>query len=102
MSVSHSPAPQLDPSAEIARLKRRLAASQEEVQELTSRKVKKEPCVDIFLPCPSCILIYWLGQLLRWGVAYDALCLYMIPLTTYFRQLMTVVAMKTGNMTGGM
>ncbi len=31
------------PSAEIARLKRRLAASQEEVRELTQGKVKKAP-----------------------------------------------------------
>ena len=32
-----------DPGAEIARLKRRLAASQEEVRELTQGKVKKPP-----------------------------------------------------------
>lgn len=36
-----SPPAPLDPSAEIARLKRRLTASQEEVQELSSRKTKK-------------------------------------------------------------
>ncbi len=32
-----------DPGVEIARLKRRLAASQEEVRELTQGKVKKPP-----------------------------------------------------------
>ncbi|KJA15425.1 hypothetical protein HYPSUDRAFT_207911 [Hypholoma sublateritium FD-334 SS-4] len=38
----HSQA-QVDPGAEIARLKRRLAASQDEVKELTQGKVKKPP-----------------------------------------------------------
>ena len=33
----------IDTGAEIARLKRRLAASQEEVRELTQGKVKKAP-----------------------------------------------------------
>ena len=36
-------ASQGDPGAEISRLKRRLAASQEEVRELTQGKVKKPP-----------------------------------------------------------
>ncbi len=39
----HSPPSHSDPSAEIARLKRRLLAAQDEVQELTSRKIKKQP-----------------------------------------------------------
>ena len=34
------------PDAEIARLKRRLAASQDEVKELTQGKAKKPPCAD--------------------------------------------------------
>ncbi len=37
------------PAAEIARLKRRLAASQEEVRELTHGKAKKPPYVDLLL-----------------------------------------------------
>lgn len=45
-----------DPGAEIARLKRRLAASQEEIKELTHGKVKKSPCVDIFHLVCYCIL----------------------------------------------
>lgn len=38
---------QVDPGAEIARLKRRLAASQDEVKELTQGKVKKPPYADL-------------------------------------------------------
>ena len=36
-----------DSNSEIARLKRRLAASQEEVKELTEGKTKKPPYVDL-------------------------------------------------------
>lgn len=48
-----SPATQLDSSAEIARLKRRLAASQDEVEQLSSRKVKKPLFVNLFRPFSS-------------------------------------------------
>ena len=37
-----------DTGAEIARLKRRLAASQEEVKELTQGKVKRPPYAELF------------------------------------------------------
>ena len=43
--LSHTHA---DSGAEIARLKRRLAASQEEVRELTHGKTKKPPYIDLF------------------------------------------------------
>ena len=42
------PRPRGDHSSEIARLKRRLAASQEEVKELTEGKTKKPPYVALF------------------------------------------------------
>ena len=42
------PVTQADAGAEIARLKRRLAASQEEVKELSQGKTKKPPYVDLF------------------------------------------------------
>ena len=37
--------------AEVARLKRRLAAAQEEVKELSGTKQKKTPCVNLFHCC---------------------------------------------------
>ena len=44
----HPRAHSADPGAEIARLKRRLAASQEEVKELSQGKTKKPPYVNLF------------------------------------------------------
>ena len=46
-----------NPDAEIARLKRRLAASQDEIKELTQGKTKKPPCADFYFYLP-CILTY--------------------------------------------
>ena len=42
------PRAHVDPGAEIARLKHRLAASQEEVKELAQGKTKKPPYVNLF------------------------------------------------------
>ena len=42
------PRAQADAGAEIARLKRRLAASQEEIKELSQGRTKKPPYVDLF------------------------------------------------------
>ena len=89
----HPRAHSADPGAEITRLKRRLAASQEEVQELLSSKAKKPPYVDFsFSFFLSNLLV---GLLLRWGAAFDAWRLYMTPLTTLSRQLMTTTVKKT-------
>ena len=56
----HHPRAQADQGAQIARLKRRLAASQEEVKELSQGKVKKPPYVDLCNPLsrPVILLIY--------------------------------------------
>ncbi len=44
----HSSHPDSIDPAEVARLKRRLAAAQEEVKELSGTKPKKSPCVKFF------------------------------------------------------
>ena len=61
----------VDPGAEIARLKRRLAASQEEVKELTQGKIKKPPYADIFHSACYCIQLC-VGQLSLWDAPSDA------------------------------
>ena len=53
----------VNPGAEIARLKRRLAASQEEVRELTQAKSKKQPCVAFSCNLTYCCIDLSAGQL---------------------------------------
>ena len=92
---SQSPPAQTE-AAEIARLKRRLAASQEEVKELSQGKVKKTPYV---ITSPSFGLISFnklsIGPLLHWDAAFDVWSLYMNLSMIFFRLPMIVKATKT-------
>ena len=61
---SHTP---VNPDAEIARLKRRLAASQAEIRELSEKKTKKPPCVNI-----SSSLLFFIDLFLAQPSQWDA------------------------------